>query len=170
MRRLFILAFAANVVLSLISLHVLPERVAIHFGADGTADGWGPNYANAVLMTGVQILLFCTLYFSTWLIRVLPVRWINLPHKDYWLSPANQAQSLVTIQGFMWRFGTAMFWFLFIVNLLAIQANLAQPVRLNLKVFLPALGLLMVYSVWWTIVFFRAFRLPALKVGSPTFR
>ena len=57
MRRLFILAFVANVALSLISLHVLPERVAIHFGADGTADGWGPNYADAALMTGVQMLL-----------------------------------------------------------------------------------------------------------------
>ena len=161
MKRLFILMFLANVVLTLISLAVLPERIAIHFGADGMADGWGSKFGNTAFMTFVQVLLFCTLLFSAGLMRALPVRWVNLPNKNYWLNPENRGRSLDTIQNFMWRFGVSIFLFLFVVNFLAFQANLAEPVRLNLKEFLPALAFLFAYTIWWTIMFFRAFRLPA---------
>lgn len=163
MKHFFVLMFGANVVLTLISLAVLPARVAVHFGANGMADGWGSKTGNAGFMTLIQVLLFGLLYFSTRLIRLLPVRWINLPNKRYWLDPAHQERSLETIQTFMWRFGVSMLLFLFVVNFLAFQANLADPIRLNLAEFLPALGLLFAYTLWWTITFFRAFRLPSQK-------
>ena len=38
MRILFILMLVANVGVTLVSLVVLPDRVAIHFGADGVAN------------------------------------------------------------------------------------------------------------------------------------
>lgn len=98
MRILFLLAFAANVVVTLISLAVLPARIAIHFGADGMANVWAPNYVNALLMTGTQVLLLCLLYFAHRLILWVPPKWINLPHKEYWLSPGNQARTMEKIQ------------------------------------------------------------------------
>ena len=166
MRGWFILAFLANVALTAISYVMLPDRVAIHFGADGMADGWGPNSVNALFMTFIDVLLFCVIYFSVWLIRVLPARWINLPNKDYWLCPANQARSLETIRSFMWRFGTATLLFLFVVGLLALHANLSKIVRLDLRILFPALALLIAYTLVWTVAFFRAFRLPPRKEGS----
>jgi len=56
--------------------------------------------------------------------------------------------------------GTAIFVFFLVVSLLALQANMTTPARLNLKLFLPALGLLLVYIAGWTVVFFRMFRRP----------
>ena len=50
--------------------------------------------------------------------------------------------------------------FLFAVSSLALLANLSWPVRLDLRVFLPSLALLIAYTLWWTIAFYRAFRLP----------
>lgn len=160
MRTLFILTFIANVVVTLISLAVLPSRVAIHYGADGMANGWAPNYVNALLMTGTHVLLFCSLYFGHRLALLFPPKWISLPNKEYWLSPANKSRTIEKIQGFMWRFGVAMFLFLLIGGLLSLQANMAKPVRLDQRVLLPALGAFIVYIIWWTIVFFRAFRIP----------
>ncbi len=71
MRILSLLAFAANVVVTLISLAVLPARIAIHFGADGMANVWAPNYVNALLMTGTQVLLLCLL-LDDWLLPYVP--------------------------------------------------------------------------------------------------
>jgi len=163
MRKLFILAFLANVVVTLISLAVLPSRVAIHYGANGMANGWAPNYVNALLMTGTHVLLFCSLYFGHRLALWFPLKWINLPNKEYWLSPANKARTMEKIQGFMWRFGVAVFLLLFIMSLLSLQANMAKPVRLNDRVFLPALVAFFGYVIWWTIIYFRTFRIPGQR-------
>src|ERR1035437_3257899 len=98
MRTLFILAFIANVVVTLISLAVLPARVAIHYGADGMANGWAPNYVNALLMTGTYVLMFCSLYFGHRLNILFPPKWwIGLPNKEYWLSPANRTRAMEKI-------------------------------------------------------------------------
>lgn len=160
MRTLFILTFLANVGVTLLSLAVLPSRVAIHYGADGLANGWAPNYVNALLMTGTHVLLFCALYFGHRLALLFPPRWIHLPHKAYWLSPANKPRTLEKMQALLWRLGAALFLFLFIVGLLSLQANRAQPVRLDQRVFLPALGAFLAYLIGWTLVFCRAFRIP----------
>jgi uncharacterized protein (DUF58 family) len=66
----------------------------------------------------------------------------------------------------MWEFGTGLFLFLFVVELLAIEANLSQPVRLNEKLFLLALIFFLLYTLYWCIRLFRAFRLPR-EMESP---
>jgi len=63
----------------------------------------------------------------------------------------------------MWEFGAALFLFLFVVEALAIKANLSDPVRLNETVFWGALFLFLLYTVYWSIRMFRAFRVPGLK-------
>jgi len=160
MRALFILTFVANVVVTLISLAVLPSRVAIHYGANGMANGWASNYVNALLMTGTYVLLFCSLYFGHRLALLFPLKWINLPNKEYWLSPANKARTMEKIQALILQFGVVVFIFLLIVGLLTIQANLTKPVRLNLRVFFPAMGAVLAYIIWWITIYYRAFRIP----------
>jgi len=46
------------------------------------------------------------------------------------------------------------------VELLAIEANLSQPVRINEKLFFSALILFLLYTVYWCIKLFRSFRRP----------
>lgn len=163
MRLLFILTFMANVLVTLISLAVLPSRVAIHYGADGMANGWAPSTVNALLMTGTHVLIFCSLYFTGRLVLWFSPKWVNLPNKDYWLTPANRARTAEKIQGFMWRFGVAMFLLFLVLGLLSLQANLATTARLDLRIFLPAMGAFFLYTIGWTVAFYRAFRMPSLQ-------
>lgn len=160
MRKLFILMLIANVAVTLVSLIVLPERVAIHFGAGGVPNGWASNLVNALLMTGTHALLFCLLYFSPRLVVIFPAWCINLPHKEYWLKPGNLPKTQEKLNHFMWQFGAAIFLFFLVVGLLALQANLVDPVRLSLQVIYPVLGLFLLYTIGWLIAFYRAFRLP----------
>lgn len=160
MRRLFILIFVANIVLSLVSLALLPPRVAIHFGFGGIADNWAPSYVNTLFFIGTNTFLFFLLYFTPGLVFMFPTRWINLPNKDYWLRSENKSRTVEMFSSFMWGFGTALFLFLFAAQLLTIQANLSQPVKLNEKLFLSALILFILYTVYWCVKLFRAFRLP----------
>jgi uncharacterized membrane protein len=166
MRAGFILVFIANVVLSLVSLVLLPSRVAIHFGPGGMANNWAPSYVNTLFFIGTNTFLFLSIYFTPRLVFMFPTKWINLPNKDYWLRLENKARTVAMFSSLMWEFGIGLFLFLFVVELLAIEANLSQPVRLNEKLFFSALILFLLYTVYWCIRLFRAFRLPR-EVGSP---
>ncbi len=160
MRAGFILVFIANVVLSLISLVLLPSRVAIHFGQSGMANGWAPSYVNTLIFLGTNTFLFFSIYFTPGLIFRFPAKWINLPNKEYWLCSENKARTAEMISALMWKFGIALFLFLFVAELLVIQANLSRPLKLDEKLFLSALILFILYAVYWCIKIFRAFRLP----------
>lgn len=160
MRAGFILVFIANLLLSLVSLVLLPSRVAIHFGLGGMANNWAPSYVNTIFFIGTNTFLFLSLYFTPWLVFMFPTKWINLPNKDYWLRLENKGRTVAMFSSLMWEFGIALFLFLFVVELLTVEANLSQPVRLNEKLFVSPLILFLLYTIYWCIKLFRAFRLP----------
>ena len=167
MRVVFILVFIANLLLSLVSLAILPSRVAIHFGTGGVANGWASSHANTLFFIGVNTFLFLCLYFTPRLVSMFPSRWINLPNKDYWLRPENKRRTFLKFSLIMWEFSSALFLFLFVVEVLAIQANLSRPVILNESVFISALVIFLAYSVYWCVKFFKAFRAPGGDLKKP---
>ena len=160
MRTAFILSYVANLILTLVSLTLCPSRVAIHFGLGGTPNGWAPAHVNALIMTGMDTLIFLSLFFSPKLIRSTSAKWINIPNKDYWLKDENRSTAESLLSGQMFQIGTVMFAFMFMVNLLALQANLSTPVRLREDLFWWAFGLFMAYVGYWTINILRLFRIP----------
>lgn len=160
MRAVFVLSFLANVSLSLSSLAILPARVAVHFGSGGAPDGWASSLTSTSIMLGVQSLLFLGLYLAPRLLARVPSRWVNLPHRDYWLAPHRRAQALSRLSDHLWRYGTALFLFQLVAGLLTLRANLSDPVRLNERLFLTALVVVLAYTVWWILALLRDFRAP----------
>ena len=161
MRILFFLTFIANLGLILLSLAMLPAKVACHFGTNGVANGWMDNYVNCIVMAGLQIFSFCVFYFLPRLIFLFPPCLVNLPNKEYWLKPCMKVHTVKKLQNFMHSFGTALFLLLFTAGLLALEANLSKPAKLNIYVFYAALSAFSVYLAGWIIIFYRAFRMPS---------
>ena len=161
MRKAFLLSFAANLILLVVSFAVSPPRVAIHFGFGGFPDNWGPPYVNALIMGGVNVLLFVSLWFLPVLVRRLPAKYINLPNKGYWSRDENKERTILIFSREMHLFGVAVFIFMFVVALLALQANLSTPVKLREDLFFGALALFMIFMIYWSIRLIRKFRIPA---------
>ncbi len=168
MRKIFIASFAANIMLGIYSSFTLPSRVATHFGSGGVPDGWASVGAHTFLVLGIEIVLFLALYYSPGLMLKTPPQWINIPHKEYWLKPENRERMRDAVSKLMWRFGTALFLFLFILGLLSLEANLSDPVRLDEKPLFWALGIFGVYLILWCISLARAFRIPDDRGGTGT--
>lgn len=160
MRTIFCLVFAANVLLMVVSLAILPDQVAIHFGSGGAPDSWASKEWNALLFVLLETPLFLLFWFAPSLpLRVSP-RFVNIPNKEYWLQEENRPAFKQKFQHLMDRFGTAFFVFFFCIGILTVQANLSHPVRLNESVFLLVLVFFLAYTVVWTIGLFRSFRVP----------
>ncbi len=157
MRAAFIGMFLLNGAAAWLLLPLLPEPAAVHFGADGLADGWLPRRVHAELLTGLNVIVFLALQIPHRLLR-LPARWVNLPRKEYWLSPDQLPQAQALLRAYMETFGVAIFLFLLAVNLLLVQANRVCPPRLDLRWFLPAVGGFLLFTAGWTVAVCRAFR------------
>jgi hypothetical protein len=163
MRVPLILAFSANLVLILVSVISLPERVAIHFGPGGLADGWASRETYAALLMLTELPLFALLLALPRLLRRLPAKWINLPNREHWLSDENILRSIGRITRYTDEFGTATFGFLFVAGLLSFEANRLDPPRLDEGLFLISLAAFLIYTVIWTVRLLLAFRLPRDK-------
>jgi uncharacterized membrane protein len=166
MRTIFFVVFAANVLLMLVSLAILPDRVAIHFGRGGCPDSWASKEINALVFLVLETPMFLLLWFGPSLPLGVPKRFVSLPNKEYWLQEENLPAFKQKMEHLMAQFGAAFFLFFFFTGLLTVQANLSEPVRLNEKAFVPVVVLFLVYTVVWTIGLLRAFRVP--DVGGST--
>jgi len=161
MRKPFIFAFLANVILSLCSVTVLPERTAIHFGFGGLPDNWAAPGEFALLMSVTDAVIFLTFLFSAKLTHRLPARFINLPNRAYWLNEKNRSKAEAMLTEEMYLFGTATYVFMFLITLLVLRANLSSPVRLQETPLWWAFGLYIGFTVYWTVRLYRRFRVPA---------
>lgn len=86
---------------------LLPDRVASHFGASGQPDAWSgkESFMKIYLMV---IVFMAGLFPGIGLImRRVPADLMNLPNKDYWLSPERRRETIdVLSRQFLW-FGSA---------------------------------------------------------------
>jgi hypothetical protein len=159
MRKLLICIFLANVMLTLISLFILPSEVAIHFGRNGIPDSWAPKETNAILFLVIQLPLFILFFSASLLPLKIPPKLLSLPNKNYWLKEENISRIKPKLVSLMLEFGCALFTFLLGTGLLTLDANLADPVRLNETLFFPLFLAFMIFTGYWCVKFTMAFKI-----------
>lgn len=106
----------------------LPEQVASHFNAAGEPDGWSER---SVFLSSWIITLGLMGLFGpamTWLIHVIPARFLNLPHREFWLAPERIDWTRRTIGNLVASLCGLLFVTLVALNHLTMRANLCpQP-------------------------------------------
>jgi hypothetical protein len=84
------------------------------------------------------------------LIRSLPMSMLNVPNKEFWMSPERREQTLAFFRSqFAW-FGCVFLAFLLIVNELVFAANQTNPRQLNSTEFTAALIAFLLFVAVWT--------------------
>jgi hypothetical protein len=161
MRKIMIISFAANMLLLIWAFFILPPTVAIHFGLGGHPDSLASKHIYILILFITEVPLFLIFFLTSSLVVKTPQRFINLPNKDYWFREENKPIMKVKIESIMSEFGAAFFVWFFIVNILSISANLSNPARLNEILFVTALAAFFIYTIYWCVKHFRAFRLPS---------
>lgn len=120
----------------------LPETVASHFDGQGRPNGWMSKDGFMLLYAAMLALQVAIFGGALKLLRRLPDRLFNLPHRDYWLAPERREQTLDYLEAWGLWFGCAVIALLLGIFGLAIDSNLtkqalpAVPVQILLGVFL----------------------------------
>lgn len=160
MRKVLIAVFAANLILMAVSLTLLPDQVAIHFGGGGRPDSWASKEFNAAIFLVLEVPFFLLFYFSSVLPLGVSKKFLNIPNKDYWLQEENLARFQRKFGFYMAEFGVAIFIFFFCISLLALLANLRDPVLLDSGLFIIVFVAYMSYTIWWLVKLVRGLRVP----------
>jgi hypothetical protein len=126
------------------SAQTMPAVVASHFVAGGAADASMPRgeYATfiVVLVVAVPTLLALVGRLST----RLPVRFVNLPNKRYWLAPERQAATLASLGRFGITSAYLTLALLCVIHGLVVYANTQRPPHLAQA---PLIGIVALYLV-----------------------
>jgi uncharacterized membrane protein len=116
---------------------LLPEKVASHFDAEGVPNDWSTKKEFVWLAGGTFAGLTLFLCAMPIIVRIAPRSLINLPNKDYWLSPEQRNATFRFLTTWMLWFAALTLWLLAIVFHSAMVANLQQQPRL--------------ISLWWML-------------------
>jgi uncharacterized membrane protein len=125
----------------------LPPVVASHFDALGRPNSWQTKSQFFAIFVVVTLLSFLLVFGVPRLIKILPVQFVNLPNKKYWLGPEQLESSLAYFSTWFAWFGCAVFLVILFTFDYAVQSNLHPDHRPD-----PA-------RMWYILVGFMAFTL-----------
>lgn len=131
LRLLHVATMVGAIVVTVLAHSGLPDRVAIHFGITGVADGWATRMTSVLFLSGAIVVVTAILAGVASLAGALPARFVNVPHRTYWLAPERKAETVAFIGAWGHGFGAAVNLFLAWIGWLVGRANLAQPPRLD---------------------------------------
>lgn len=156
-RGLFLLILAAAIGQAIYAFPQMPSRMASHFAASGTPNGW---------MTKEQ---FFVIYAITFLPAIFVEFWvggriatksdarINLPNKEFWLAPERRAETFAYFDSFFAWYGCALLALLVFVFGLAMRANLGSEPRLPAGPTLTAVAAFVLFNVVAIVAMLRRF-------------
>jgi uncharacterized membrane protein len=141
-----------------ISYPQLPPKVASHFDLHGNPDGWMSRASSTEIMLAVAILAPGIVVVTMAGAGRIPISFINLPHRDYWLAPERRTAALDVLRRYGLWFATLNVLFLTGLQALTVDANLQPPPhQLNMQHLLIGAILYLALTVLWTIRLLRHF-------------
>jgi hypothetical protein len=128
----------------------LPARVATHFDLYGQPNGWMSRDACVYFSVGLGVVLPALMIGMMGGAGRIPVSFVNLPHRDYWLAPERRRAALsVLLRYSLWLscltvlFVTGLHWLIVGANLPGPGAHLR-----GLGITLVVVGFLAGTGIW----------------------
>lgn len=139
-----------------LSFDALPARMASHFDGAGAPNGWQNKGSFALTAVSLSAMFLALVWAIPAMLRASPDRYLNLPHKEYWLAPERRAKTHARIGGFASWFACATLGLLAGTFELVIRANLAgTPLSAKMWLLLVAYVVFMLGSAVGLALAFR---------------
>jgi uncharacterized membrane protein len=159
-RSLFFVIAAMAIAQCVHNFPLLPDRMASHFDASGTPNGW---MTKPQFFLVFAIVFLPALFVEYWLHRKIaksPGGKLNLPNKEFWLAPERSAKTFAYFESFLAWYGCAFLFVVVSAMSLAMQANLDSSPHLATGPILYVLGGFALYNVVAIAAMFRRFSNP----------
>ena len=144
----------------------LPGVVASHFNGRGAANGWQTKQAFFTVFVGVTVLCVLFGFGMASLIGAMPMRLVNLPNKQYWLSPERREETLEWMKTYFGWFACALYVLMIVVYDYAAQSNLHPDHPPGVARLIYTLVVFLSFVIAWLVQIFRRFAHIPKTLGS----
>lgn len=139
--------------------------VASHFDGRGTPNGWQTKQAFFSVFVAMTVLCVLIGFGLASMIGALPIEWINLPNKRYWLAPEHREDTLDWLKAYFGWFACGIYAVMIVAFDYAVQSNLhpdhpPDPARL----WYVLVGFLLFTLLWIGKMFAKFLRAPAKSI------
>jgi serine/threonine-protein kinase len=141
-------------------LPLLPDPMATRFEMNGTPNGWMSREGFALYYAIFLIFMTGAFALAGALLKKTPDRYINIPHKGYWLAPERREKSLRSLQRMTDMIGVVIGFFIVLMMQAVIVANLDKYPQLGFDRMMPVLGILIAFILCTLLYVRRRFRAP----------
>ncbi len=135
----FLVSAVVFILLQLIYYSQMPENVAIHFNANGEANGWMPKRANLISSFFIIGIITSAFIGISYILNIIPKSLINVPKKDYWLSSQNKDLLINILKGNLYFIGFATNLLMIIMFHQIYRFNLHTIDKVSIIVIVPYL-------------------------------
>jgi uncharacterized membrane protein len=156
-RILFFTLVAVSIAQVVYYYPALPDVMASHFDAGGSANGWSSrNVFFGIYLAMIALLIVVFILLPNW--KLASGRFgLQVPNRDYWLAAERREQTLAFFRRQMAILGIAHLLLAIAATQLALLANLGQQLRLDDRIYW-VLGIYSVFVSAWLIHFLLHFR------------
>jgi uncharacterized protein DUF1648 len=127
----------------------LPAVVASHFDAHGAPNGWQTRTIFFAFFVGSIVISAVVCFSIPLLIASVPPALINLPHKQYWLSPERHSSSLDYLSAHFAWLGCAVLLVGIFAFEFSVRANFQPDKRFDTASLLYVLAAFFVFVIVW---------------------
>ena len=127
----------------------LPDVVASHFDAHGAPNGWQTRTIFFAFFVGSIVISTIVCFGVPMLIASMPPALINLPHKEYWLSPERRPTSLAFLRAHFAWLGCAVLLVGIFAFEFSVRANFQPDKRFDTTSLLYVFAAFFVFLVVW---------------------
>ena len=155
-KALFVALVALAIAQAIFYYPQLPDTVASHFDGAGHPNGWSSKAEFFGVMFGMILVLGVVFLGITRAISRVPVSWISLPYRDYWLSEERRAETMRFVDNRISWLGVGTMLLILATIQFTIDANLRHHQELPAR-FLWVFWAYIAYSTGWTLHFLLHF-------------
>ncbi len=135
----------------------LPERVATHFDGHGQPNGWMSRTGCVAFSLILGFVFPLTAVVASGVAGRLPDQRLNLPHRDYWLSPERRDATHAGLRRHALGFAGIGLGFVAGIHALILHANRPGATRLSLTWMLVVIGGFLAAVAIWGFTLIRHF-------------
>lgn len=135
----------------------MPEVVASHFNAHGTPNGWQTKTAFFGVFIAMTVLSVVIGFGLSAIIGAVPIQLINLPNKQYWLSPEHRGATLEFLKSYFAWFSCAIYLVMIVFFDYAVQSNMRPENPPAVSHLWYTLAAFLTFVIAWLIRMFTRF-------------
>jgi len=122
-----LLLLAALAAAQMLHYHpLLPDSIAVHFGTDGEPNGWSDKTAFVLTYGATEAFIVLFGVAFALLIGRIPASLVNIPHREYWLSPERREDTAEFLSDQILWIEAATLGFLMAIAQLVFKGNLGD--------------------------------------------